>query len=144
MNKQAWNRIRKIVDAKYKTFYKGNKCYYCGDMADTIDHAPDINKVYAWGEDRFRSRGIDLVRVSCCSECNTILGHRSPASLQKRCEFVYRELLKKYDKFIMMPNWYDEDCEEVTGILVDYIENSMIVKRWIERRLEYMEELHKV
>jgi len=141
---QADRLRRSIIDKKYKTYYKEARCFYCGDPAETIDHAPAISQVYAWGEDRYRNRGIGLWRVSCCHECNNLLGDRSVSSLQKRAEYVYRELMKRYEKHINQQNWYKEDLDEMGGILKDYIENSELVNKWIDRRLSYMEDIHQI
>lgn len=137
------NRARhKILETHYKKFYKSNKCYYCGDLADTMDHIPAVSIVYSFGVDYFTNLSIPLYKVSCCNECNVLLGSKEINTLKERVVFIYDKLQYRYRRFLAQVSWYEDELEELDGHLRTYIENSILIKNFIENRLVYMEEIH--
>ena len=84
----------KLVETHYTIFYRGKKCYYCGDIASTMDHSPAISIAYATGVDYFTSQDIPLYKVSCCDECNILLGNKELNTLNERVIFIYNKLQK--------------------------------------------------
>jgi len=138
------NRARhEQMKGHYKKFYRGTQCYYCGDMASVIDHVPAIAVAYSYGRDYFDQKNIPLITVSACRECNGILGSRPINTLNKRVKFVYETLIKRYERYLRMVDWPEDELNELNGWLKDYVQTQSNFKQFMERRFMYMEDLHE-
>lgn len=140
-------RNRKDARLKYHHLYQRHqhttRCHYCGDNhALTEDHVPPLSMVAARGVDFFTERGVGLWLVKACTECNTILGDKPLISLDRRIAFIYEELQKRYKNLLSQPEWDEDELEELDESLQDYIEQSEYLRRWIEKRLQWMEDVH--
>ena len=129
------------VGGRYKVFYKINKCYYCGDQGDTIDHVPAISIAYSIGPDRLESMGVSLIKVTACRECNALLGDLPLNTLDERVVYLYDKFQTRYKKYLKMAYWDNDELDEIEGMLRSYVESANDVKIYIERRLSYMEDL---
>lgn len=131
-----------VMEPHYETFYKGLVCYYCMEPADTMDHVPPISLTYARGAEYFERKNIKLVKVSCCRECNSLLGAVDKLTVERRARYIYDKLLKRYKRLLASPKWYEDELGELGPNLASYIEKWDTYKIWIERRLEQMEDIH--
>ena len=141
-NAQIRRRAVAVMEPRYVILYKGYKCYYCGDPADSFDHSPAISVAYAYGSAYFEKKRIPLVKVSCCRQCNSILGGRGLNTLSRRARHVYDRLQKKYEKYIQMTEWDADEIAELNGWLKQYVQTQSDFKLYMERRFQYMEDLH--
>jgi hypothetical protein len=143
MNKSLRKRYE-VINCAYTMVHVGFKCYYCGDSAQTVDHSPPISYVYAIGTEEALARGLELVKVPCCTECNSVhLGDKPLLTLTDRAKAVYDGIQRRHKRVLGMPNWYDEDLEELGHTLRSKVDDSALVKKWVERRLEYIETVHE-
>ena len=139
------NKSRKrflAMSPHYKKFYRGKRCYYCGDLATTIDHCPAISVAYEYGRDYFDEKRVPLITVSACRECNFILGARTLNTLSKRTKFVYDTLVRRYERYLNMVDWPEDELEELNGWLKTYVMTQSNFQGFMERRFQYMEDLH--
>ena len=132
---------RKAFRTHYKHFHEGNKCYYCGDLAETIDHVPAIKVAYSMGLEILEKRNIKLLKVRSCRQCNSILGDNSLLTLDDRARFVYEALQRRYKRLLQAQEWDREDIRELGPVLRSYVLSHHDAKSWIEHRLQYMEDL---
>lgn len=132
---------RKAYRGLYNKFHSGAKCYYCGQSADTIDHVPALEVALMLGADNLSESGIKLITVKSCRECNALLGNRAINTLDERAEYIYHRLQKRYKRLINSEEWPDDDLEELGTVLKSYISIHANAQFWIERRLQYMEDL---
>jgi len=124
----------------YNELYRGATCCYCGDRAETLDHIPPLDVVYHKGLDYFEIRGIQLVTVSACKNCNSILGSKAIYTVQHRVLELYKVMLKKHEKLLKMPDWSEKDLYELKGNLRRMVRNHVKAKKFLERRLAFMED----
>ena len=123
----------------YKWYHKDKRCYYCGDIATTKDHVPSLYYLDGVGLENLTAKP---VLVSCCSECNTMLGKDS-STLELNVKFLYKKIQKKYKKILESSVWEEDELEEIDeGYLKDYIITHSNVAHYINSKLEYMEDLH--
>lgn len=144
MKKSEYRRRRALISMEphYKILSKDKACYYCGDPATTMDHCPAVSVSYAYGYDYFEKQNIKFWKVSCCRQCNLILGDRFLNTLSRRIRYVYDRLQKKYEKYLSMTEWEPEELDELSGWLKEYVQTASDFKMYMERRFQYMEDLH--
>lgn len=86
---------RTIYESRYKLVRDVANpfdCFYCGEMASSIDHVPPISRV-----SDYESFGLDeevYIKVPCCRECNGLLGSSLQESVEDRIEHS-KDLLAK-------------------------------------------------
>lgn len=109
-------RNRKLLVQRLHATYQRNEslkewiCFYCGSPADTEDHCPPLSLAESFpGEDR--------VLLRCCRLCNSLLGARFLLTPYARAEYLIKKYAKRWHKDLDMPNWSDEEIEELTGQL---------------------------
>jgi len=137
------NRKRyKALEPRYSILWKGDKCYYCGDKADTYDHVPAISTTYSLGVEALEKKGVRLYKVRCCRECNSILSDKMILFLEKRHEHLYEKYMKRYKKVFLYGVWTEKEMDEAEFDynLRSYIESHNDIKSWIERRMQFMEQ----
>lgn len=126
----------------YKFYCRDTKCYYCGDPASTIDHCPALSVAYAYGADYFTGRNIKFWKVPACRQCNAILGNKPLNHLHQRVRHIYDRLQSKYEKYMKMTEWHPEEIAELNGWLREYVQTQSDFQQYMERRFQYMEDLH--
>lgn len=107
------------------------QCIYCGEAGDiTRDHVPPISKA---------SHVIMSERkiYPACANCNAILNNNG-LYIDDRAAYLYTRLQTKYKKILKMPHWGQEELDELGYTLRVSIKNSMVIKTYIERRLDYI------
>lgn len=141
MTKSKMRKRYRVMDARYKILWGGDRCYYCADMADSYDHVPSLDTTYSFGADRLLRRGVKLWKVKSCRQCNNILSNRLILYVDHRARFLYEYYKKKYERRLIDPNWEEDELDELDYTLRSYIEDNETVKLWMERRLQFMEEM---
>ena len=138
----ANNRARyKAMETHYKVLWSGNKCYYCGDKAETFDHIPALSVTYSRGIDALNRHKVRCWKVRCCTECNSIAGDKPHLFPQTRAEYLYSKYLKRYRKVLEGHHWEEDELDELGYSLKCYILAHDNIQEWMERRMEYMEEM---
>lgn len=141
-------KSRRILEQRFNKLYTklhdDKQCYYCGDIATSIDHIPALTLIYAYGIDYFESKGIALVTVSACHDCNTRLNAKPAYTVQHRARIIYDRLIRVHQKLLAMPTWDKNDLDNLSGSLCIMVENWVLAKTHIERRLSYLEETFSI
>ena len=127
--KEIQQAIIKSTQLKFQPV--GNKfdpCIYCGRASDGWDHVP--SREYA-------SRVPEAQRFlyPACGECNSSLSSRPLFSLKERLEFLHERYKKIYDNIISMPEWTQDEINELKGTLKKDIETKMKNKHQINQIL---------
>ena len=128
------SRVRREVrklDASHGSF---DPCYYCGGPGETTDHAPPW---YARERMREEDSPWPYAEVRACKECQGILNHRPPWGLEERRQKVKTQLRLRYASLLAGAEWEDEERNELGPNLRTYIEESKIMREYIEFRLAW-------
>ena len=135
-------KARKERERRYGhlyTLYKphGDRCYYCGIVADSVDHCPPINALYCMGSEYYNRKGIFLVKVPACRECNSALGAKLLETLASRRQYMRIWLDKRYEQLITLPKWSNDEFEELGDGLHEFIGDREGLRHWIAARVEW-------
>lgn len=85
----------------FRTRIDGKRCVYCGDPCQSEEHWPPAS---------YGNLGYVL---PCCLECNSFAGTEWPTDFLKRCRHVKDKLEKKYYKLAHLPEWSDDELDEI-------------------------------
>ena len=108
-------------------------CSYCGSIhANTLDHV--IPHSYDHVHNK-RTYSKDKV-VPCCSECNTMLGNKLFDTISEKAAYLILKYNKKYKKLLSLPNWDEEELEEIDGRLKEKIVSSNRRKNNIKLKID--------
>ena len=129
--------LLRIYDPIYReTGRYGDPCTYCGQVSDTLDHIPPLVMVGAMA-----STGANLdapfIKVPACHECNSILGAVNRMRIRDRRAHVKDALRKKYKKFLRIPNWDEDELEEVDPAFAREIRASVNFAKHVRARLKW-------
>ena len=109
-------------------------------MAEDKDHIPPIRWLAALGSAYFLERGLLIVKVPSCKECNQELGGNKLFSIRERTRYLIGRYCKKYGKYLKGTPWEDWELNELSGRLAEYINTHATLERAIDRRLAILEE----
>ena len=119
------------------------KCYYCWDDATTIDHIVPVSYYYSW-----KRKSLHLTStywknnlIDCCRECNSIAGNKVFDDIEEKKLYIQDRIRNKYKKLINMPNWTDDEINELTWTLKKEIKIQVLARKWILNRVNYPVEL---
>ena len=138
-NIQKNKRYRAIM-VNYKPYHRSTKCFYCGDKGDSIDHVPSLYEVYTRGVDFFLNKNIQLITVNSCRQCNSVAGTKGH-NTDQRAKIIYKRYNKMYQSVLNNTFWSEEELDELGFLLRSAIEDKNTIKGWVERRLQYMEDI---
>lgn len=113
------------------------RCWYCGSNAETVDHSPAIEVVYAYGKSTIEGSGIELLLIPSCIECNSLLGDRPLFHPESRGYWLHEKLHFRYRKVLRGATFDKDELKEFGRNLRKYIGTQNDLKTWIERRLEF-------
>lgn len=109
-------RLAKTYNSLYSTHFSGdgkrNCCFYCGDMAESVDHVPPLTWVESKTIKEWKKSRIPFVRIQCCMECNKLLGNKPLFTVQERVEYLEKKLLDQYEKRSTL--WSKEEISEMS------------------------------
>lgn len=112
-------------------------CVYCGLYGSTIDHIPPKTAravIISSGE----YKHYPFMTVRSCKECNcSILGARSLWTLHERKIFVKKAIKRRYKKILALPDWTEEELEELSPKMVDHIKKGLELKKLTLQRIEF-------
>jgi hypothetical protein len=78
--KRGYDRVRRRRAKSFRHLYRllnnadSKVCYYCGKIANTLDHCPSLLLVDAVGVSYFEERAIPFVLIPACGNCNNDIG----------------------------------------------------------------------
>jgi hypothetical protein len=110
--------------------YNIDRCVYCHDLAFHRHHFKE--SVANTGKKRKKPKKKDTVPT--CVECNVLIGAANP-EYQECCYILYDKVAARHKDILSMPNWDEDDMEELSGHLKRKIKASMTYKRMIGERL---------
>jgi hypothetical protein len=112
------------------------RCYYCGQIGDSIDHVPPTSarlRIIALG---LRNE-YPFVEVRACRECNSALSLQGGWTLAERKRYIKRWLVRRYGRLLGMPEWSHEELLALGRGLAGYVSSGIYKKQEIERRLRW-------
>lgn len=103
-----------LYGGRYSRHYSSRPgCFYCGDMASTIDHCPPLSFCEVKDKKWFDDNNVKFYTVACCSECNQKLSNKILLTLKERAEFILTFLEKKTDELVM---WTEDEIMEMSKV----------------------------
>lgn len=92
---------RQLYDPEYHAiqikFQDRFVCFYCGIPATGYDHYPPLSKCESYLEECKRQNvRPQLLKLSCCGECNRLLSSTHTVTLEERLKTVRIRLKNKY------------------------------------------------
>lgn len=100
-------------------------CAYCGEYGSEVEHVvPRVSKLPTY-------------TVLACRECNGTAGDRLFASFPEKQSFILAQYKKRYARVLRLPEWTEDEIDEMGYALRKQIEAYQTVKASIERRLEW-------
>ena len=131
-------KVSAIYDALYrKTGSYGDPCTYCGQASDHMDHIPPLLSVYQMSATGAECEG-PYVKVPACSECNNYLNAKPVISIKKRRSMAKDHIRKKYKHFLRIPNWDEDELEEMDPSFANEIRSSVKLANHVRARLAWM------
>lgn len=92
-------RVRFDFEYRYVRIKYKNKivCAYCGQKSTGFDHHPPISKYETYlSACEKADRKPDPIKISCCGECNRLLGPTLSTNFYQRLLTLRKRLRKKY------------------------------------------------
>ena len=129
---------RAAAMAAYHRFYRAIKqkaCIYCGVRATTVDHFVPISIVFMLIQTGTPIRGKFL--LPSCGECNSIAADRLFKTVAAKRRYIHERLRKKYRNLLDMPDWSDEEQEELGWALQTFVRAGMEQKSVLRQRLAW-------
>ena len=114
-----------------------NICIYCGELSQSLDHIPPLNIFKFCTLVELRERGILLLIVPACKECNSLLLDKEILSLQERKKYIRLKLVERNIDLLNMPKWTLEELQHLSIEMLDYIKNQVLIKDLIFSRIIY-------
>lgn len=112
------------LDFKFGTW---SNCFYCGAKPDSQDHIVPWSMINVEKKHKGSDNG---PRTPSCMSCNLILSSLFFDSLKERCDYLKRQLQKKYAKILKNQDWSDEELKELKdGKIKNYIIQQMNIKK---------------
>lgn len=115
---------------------KSNNCLYCGSEDNlTRDHIIPISS-----KGSPRNYSINDT-VTCCSECNSILGNIMIHTIEGRAEFINGKLRIKYSDILKTKDWTEYELAQLDKNLSSSIKSTIIQKKQLQHRLAHSEKI---
>ena len=110
-------------------------CAYCQESAYTLDHV--IPHTYVAKNSKQPRTYSKSEVVPCCKECNNLLGSNLYFTIAERAGYLYTTYKKRYKKLLSMPEWDEDDIEELKNKLKKYVKASLKEKKRVQIRIDY-------
>ena len=111
-------------------------CFYCGDSAPTLDHVPSLNCVH---DLRLEYEIENYLKVPSCIQCNSFASDEPHLDIFERRMFIKEKIKKKYHKILSLPDWDDNEIEQMEFTFKKSLKAQMDYKYFIVYRLLYGE-----
>lgn len=135
-SEQCRNQHWVETNRKRKADGNPDPCFYCGIVANSIDHVPPQSARERLTELNLMDK-YPYIEVPACRECNSALGARGIWLLPKRKEYIKRYLRRKYKKYLRMSDWSDEEIKELGFALQSHVLNGIMIKEQTKKRISW-------
>jgi hypothetical protein len=122
-------------DCRYRTYgdWREDPCRYCGAPAQGFDHVPPLR--WAEAQPSWVLDNTDLRKVPACTECNTALSGSILFTLKERRRYLLDHYRRKYKPFLRMPEWSEEELDELDPRLAEDVRHSARFSRSVKARI---------
>jgi 5-methylcytosine-specific restriction endonuclease McrA len=100
-------------------------CAYCGDFGSEIEHVVP------------RCSRLPTYTLLACSECNQIAGGELFQSFEEKRRHIQQGLGAKWRKLIRLPEWTEDELEEMGYSMRSKIKALSAAREWAKRRTEW-------
>jgi hypothetical protein len=124
--------------------YEIEKCFYCGDYANSTDHFVPVSYYYngkRHGKHLTATYGKENL-IPSCMECNQLASNKIFETKDKKRTFIQERLTQRYKKVINMPFWDDEEIKEMGYKLKKEIIIQQLARKWILNRINWPVEVY--
>jgi len=111
-------------------------CYYCGAVANTLDHVPPRAVRDLMLSDPAAFGKYDFKEVDCCAECNSALG-KQLWTLKERKRYIAGWLKKRYHKLLEIPDWTEKELNTLAQRLREKVVASLRLRNIVRARLRW-------
>jgi 5-methylcytosine-specific restriction endonuclease McrA len=123
---------RLVCEAMYQKYGPENRCAYCGDPADTIDHTVPVS--FTAGHARTLARAPrKFVKVAACCECNGLLGNQLHATWRERKRWLWEKFCRRNARFLKQVEWDADDLAEMSAHMAKtirgYVQRAKVIRR---------------
>ena len=109
-------------------------CTYCGLInGDHRDHVIPVSFTHT---QRIYE---GTVCVPACRECNTSLSNLMYVTIESRAGYLLGKYRQKYKKILLMPNWTEEELEEMSSTFQATIRANLASRLVVQQRLTNLE-----
>lgn len=129
--------IRRMEDTSPKNL---DDCFYCSAKAVSRDHTIP----HSFVRNNLVSRHYSTDCVPACCECNTLLSNKIHHSLSERIEFLLHRVAQRHAKTLKLPDWTDDELEEMGESLQSSIKTGMLEKLITRHRLASLHDNYEV
>lgn len=106
-------------------------CFYYGNYACSKDHIPPVSY-----PDDFKEENRIIVRS--CLLCNSLLGNKYLLTFLERFDYLLIKYQKRFKKILEMPDWTQDEIEEITGSLKRKVILDLKKKKAVEQKLMFI------
>lgn len=120
-----------------------NPCYYCGEPADSVDHARPQSLDRALQALDAADRALVISRqprrelVPACRDCNSVLGKKWFGTLAERRAYVKERLRARNARLLGSPSWSKDEIDTLGRTLRSAVELQQRKREVIQRRLAW-------
>ena len=111
-------------------------CYYCGLIADTVDHVTPRHVL-----DRREALGRmalpRVLTVPACRECNSAIGARIFPTLADRKRFVKDWLRRRHAALLRVPDWTEAELADLGPQMERYVRTGVRHRDIVRSRLAW-------
>lgn len=75
--------------------------------------------------------------LPACQECNNLAGSTVFGTVAAKRTYIQTRLKDRYHSIYYMPNWSEEELDEMGRGLDGYIRTSQLYREWIHRRINW-------
>lgn len=101
--------------------------------ASTIDHVPPVS-----ARPILKEMGVEkwaFMEVPSCQECNSAIGAKALWTVRERKAWVKEFLKRKYRRILKLPDWTEEETEELGRGLKDHVIATSSLKKLTQGRI---------
>ena len=142
--KRSWQKFCSSSCRKASAHSKDEqRCFYCGLVADSIDHLPPRSirpRIVAMK----LSSEYQFVEVRSCRECNSLFGARPPWTPEGRRGAVAGILEDRYRSYLESPDWDWKDILSLGDNLRDEVMTAQAIREITRARIAWSkgEDIH--
>ena len=107
-----------------------NFCVYCGDFNQCRDHVIPVRYMSV-----LRSYNSDDT-VDCCHLCNRLALDYPAKCIEEKAYYLINQYQKKFSKILKMPEWENNEIDELSGNLQFKVKATENHRRFIKNKLE--------